>query len=367
MNQSVFASDVLRWFDRHGRKHLPWQQDINAYRVWLSEIMLQQTQVATVIPYFERFTQRFPGVGSLAAAPLDEVLHLWTGLGYYARARNLHRCAQRVAEEHGGEFPDNVEALSDLPGIGRSTAGAIASIAFGQRAAILDGNVKRVLARFYAVEGWPGQTAVARTLWACAEQHTPDQRCADYTQAMMDLGATLCTRSRPACERCPVNAGCVAYAQGNPEAYPGKKPKKDKPVKAVQFLMLRNPSGEILLEQRPGQGIWGGLWGFPELSPEQSPEDHAREHYAPVADTETWDSYRHSFSHYHLEITPVLLQLAREPEVVREAGGAVWFRLDQPENLGLAAPVKKLLQQLSQLDPSQPSAALAINTKGEPQ
>jgi len=365
MNQSVFAGDVLRWFDRHGRKHLPWQQDINAYRVWLSEIMLQQTQVATVIPYFERFTGRFPDVESLAAAPLDEVLHLWTGLGYYARARNLHRCAQRVVEEHGGAFPDSVEALSDLPGIGRSTAGAIVSIAFGRRAAILDGNVKRVLARFYAVEGWPGQTAVARSLWDYAEQHTPDQRCADYTQAMMDLGATVCTRSRPACEQCPVNAGCVARAQGNPEAYPGRKPKKAKPVKAVQFLMLRNPAGEFLLEQRPAQGIWGGLWGFPELSPEQDPAHHARDRYAPVADTEIWDSYRHSFSHYHLEITPVLLQLTREPQTVSEAGGALWFRLDQPESLGLAAPVKKLLQQLAQLDPSQSVAPAVDNSKGE--
>ncbi|WP_341939070.1 A/G-specific adenine glycosylase [Marinimicrobium sp. C2-29] len=350
MSKSGFASDVLRWFDRHGRKNLPWQKNISAYRVWLSEIMLQQTQVTTVIPYFERFTERFPDVRQLAAAPVDEVLHLWTGLGYYARARNLHRCAQQIVAEHGGEFPDSVDELSALPGIGRSTAGAIASIAFGRRAPILDGNVKRVLARHYAVEGWPGQTRVANTLWQYAEQHTPERRCADYTQAMMDLGATVCTRTRPACELCPLGASCIARAQGNPTDYPGKKPKKDKPVKAVQFLMLRNPAGDILLEQRPAQGIWGGLWGFPELNVDSDPHEHVADHYGAVAQREVWDSYRHTFSHYHLEITPVLLQLAREPEKVSESGAACWYCLDDPEALGLAAPVKRLLQKLAELD-----------------
>lgn len=356
MSESAFSSAVLRWFDRYGRKHLPWQKDINAYRVWLSEIMLQQTQVTTVIPYFERFMARFPNVNDLAEAPLDEVLHLWTGLGYYARARNLHRCAQQVVTDHGGEFPASVEALSELPGIGRSTAGAIVSIAFRQRAAILDGNVKRVLARHYAIAGWPGQTAVARELWQFAEQNTPGERCADYTQAMMDLGATVCTRSRPACELCPVNESCIARAQGDPTLYPGKKPKKDKPVKAVQFLMLRNPAGDILLEQRPPQGIWGGLWGFPEVEVEIDALDHAQDRYAPVVQVETWDSYRHTFSHYHLDITPVLVQLAREPEAVNEAGAARWMRLDKPDNLGLAAPVKRLLEQLTDLDPSRSRA-----------
>ncbi|MGD8176345.1 A/G-specific adenine glycosylase [Marinimicrobium sp. ARAG 43.8] len=352
MSETAFARAVLRWFDRHGRKHLPWQQNISAYRVWLSEIMLQQTQVTTVIPYFERFMERFPSVHQLAAAPLDDVLHLWTGLGYYARARNLHRCAQTVVEDYHGEFPDSVEELSALPGIGRSTAGAIASIAYGRHAAILDGNVKRVLARHYAVEGWPGQTAVQKQLWGYAEANTPKRRVADYTQAMMDLGALLCTRSRPSCERCPVGASCVARAQGNPTDYPGKKPKKDKPVKAVQFLMLRGPSGDILLEQRPPQGIWGGLWGFPELSAEADAHTYADDHYGKVVDREQWDTYRHTFSHYHLDITPVLLQLAEEPQTVGERA-LVWYRLDRPETLGLAAPVKKLLRQLAQLDPRQ--------------
>ncbi|WP_286807060.1 MULTISPECIES: A/G-specific adenine glycosylase [unclassified Marinimicrobium] len=356
MSDTPFARAVLRWFDRHGRKHLPWQQNINAYRVWLSEIMLQQTQVTTVIPYFERFMERFPTVEALAEAPVDEVLHLWTGLGYYARARNLHRCAQQVVSEHGGAFPRSVEALSDLPGIGRSTAGAIASIAYGEHAAILDGNVKRVLARHYAVPGWPGQTAVQNALWEYAEVNTPKRRVGDYTQAMMDLGATLCTRTRPQCDQCPVNDSCIARAQGNPTDYPGKKPKKDKPVKAVQFLMLRNPAGDILLQQRPPQGIWGGLWGFPELAREKDAQVHVQDHYGEVVDREIWDSYRHTFSHYHLDITPVLLQLAREPDRVGERA-QTWYRLDRPEALGLAAPVKKLLQQLAELDPRALTAA----------
>src|SRR5690606_6541720 len=209
-----FAQRVLVWFDQHGRKHLPWQQGITPYRVWLSEIMLQQTQVATVIPYFERFIARFPDVQSLAAAPIDDVLHLWTGLGYYARARNLHRCAQTIVRDYGGEFPASVAALSELPGIGRSTAGALASIAHQQRAAILDGNVKRVLARHHAIDGWPGTTQTLSQLWQFAEQHTPDKRSDHYTQAMMDLGATVCTRSKPACDHCPVADSCIAYAQG---------------------------------------------------------------------------------------------------------------------------------------------------------
>ena len=347
---SSFAKAILRWFDQHGRKHLPWQQQITPYRVWLSEIMLQQTQVTTVIPYFERFVARFPGVQALAAAPIDEVLHLWTGLGYYARARNLHKCAQVVVSSYGGEFPDSVDALAELPGIGRSTAGAIVSIAFGKRAAILDGNVKRVLARFHAIEGWPGQTDVLNQLWAIAEEYTPKTRANHYSQAMMDMGATLCTRSKPKCDSCPVREGCAAFALGRAQDYPGKKPKKALPEKPVQLLMLRNPAGDILLQQRPAQGIWGGLWSFPELGQEQDARAFAEDHYGKVAALEVWDSYRHTFSHYHLDITPVLVQLNRHPHRVAEAG-LHWYNLQQPSNLGLAAPVKKLLQQLAQQDP----------------
>ncbi len=347
---SSFSAPVLKWFDKHGRKHLPWQQDISAYRVWLSEIMLQQTQVTTVIPYFERFIARFPDVESLAAAPIDEVLHLWTGLGYYARARNLHKCAQVVVNQYGGEFPSTVESLADLPGIGRSTAGAIVSIAFQKRAAILDGNVKRVLARYHAVEGWPGQLEVANQLWEIAENYTPKTRANHYTQAMMDLGATLCTRSKPKCEECPVREGCVAYAQGNPAAYPGKKPKKTLPEKSVQLVMLRNPAGDVLLQQRPAQGIWGGLWSFPELSIDADAQEYAEDHYGAVIELEQWNTYRHTFSHYHLDITPVLIQLAKTPRAIGESA-THWYNPHQPDALGLAAPVKKLLEKLAQLDP----------------
>jgi A/G-specific adenine glycosylase len=345
-----FSQSVLRWFDKHGRKHLPWQQNITPYRVWLSEIMLQQTQVTTVIPYFERFTQKFPDVHSLAVAPIDEVLHLWTGLGYYARARNLHKCAQTVVNQYGGEFPDSVEALSELTGIGRSTAGAIVSIAFQKRAAILDGNVKRVLARYHAVAGWPAQADTLTALWEIAETYTPKKRSNDYTQAMMDMGATLCTRSKPKCDVCPLQGGCIAFAQGKQSAYPGKKPKKELPVKEVQLLMLRNPAGDIWLNQRPPQGIWGGLWSFPELAMDADVNGYATQLGAKVASSEVWDSYRHTFSHYHLDITPVLLQLSKVPHVVSEAA-SVWYNPHEPEALGLAAPVKKLLEKLAQLDP----------------
>ncbi len=351
---TVFTKAILAWFDRHGRKHLPWQQDITPYRVWLSEIMLQQTQVATVIPYFERFVARFPDVQSLAAAPIDEVLHLWTGLGYYARARNLHRCAQIIASDYAGAFPSSVDELAELPGIGRSTAGAIVSIAFGRRAAILDGNVKRVLARYHAVEGWPGQTETLNRLWDIAETYTPKSRANHYTQAMMDMGATLCTRSKPHCEQCPVQQGCIAQAQGNPQDYPGKKPKKVLPEKSVQLLMLRDPAGDILLEQRPAQGIWGGLWSFPELALEQDVEAHVEQRFGKLASRETWDSYRHTFSHYHLDITPVLAQLNRVHKAVAQPGYH-WYNPHNPDALGLAAPVKKLLQQLAQLDPRSPT------------
>jgi A/G-specific adenine glycosylase len=278
------------------------------------------------------------------------VLHLWTGLGYYARARNLHRCAQTVVAEHGGEFPDSVEALAALPGIGRSTAGAIVSIAHRRRAAILDGNVKRVLARHRAIDGWPGQTDVLKQLWHWAEQFTPEDRCHDYTQAMMDLGALVCTRSRPACELCPVRADCLALAQGETGRYPGKKPGKSLPVKSVQLLMLRNPAGDILLQQRPPQGIWGGLWSFPELASDADARQHCEDHFSPVMAGEVWDSYRHTFSHYHLDITPVLLQLEQEPVCVQEAAN-LWYNPRRPDNLGLAAPVKRLLEKLAELDP----------------
>jgi A/G-specific adenine glycosylase len=343
-----FADRVLNWFDRHGRKDLPWQRDIDPYRVWVSEIMLQQTQVKTVIPYFDRFMREFATVQDLASAPLDRVLHLWTGLGYYARARNLHKAAVTVCETFGGVFPEEVDELETLPGVGRSTAGAIASIAGGRRAVILDGNVKRVLARHRAIAGWPGTTAVHRKLWALAEELTPEERCADYTQAMMDLGATLCTRGAPACERCPVAQDCAALASESQLDFPGKKPRKLMPVKSTTFLMVRAANGEVCLQRRPANGIWGGLWCFPEITDDGEIENWCidRLGLAPIS-TVAWQPFRHTFSHYHLEIRPVQANLDATPTGIMEDTDQLWYNRRLPPAIGLAAPVAALLAQLA--------------------
>ncbi|MFT7561417.1 MAG: A/G-specific adenine glycosylase [Flavobacteriales bacterium] len=338
-----FATLLLNWFDQHGRKNLPWQKPLSAYRVWLSEVMLQQTQVDTVVPYFERFLKRFPKLEDLAKAEQDEVLHLWTGLGYYARARNLHKCAQIVQEQHNGQFPQTQEALEQLPGIGRSTAAAIASIAFGQASAILDGNVKRVLARFHAVEGWPGKAPVLKTLWHAAEEKMPSQRCGDYSQAIMDLGATLCTRSQPACERCPMNTGCSAYAQGRSTDYPNKKPKTHKPTKHCKMLIIYNPDGGIFLEQRPSNGIWGGLWSLPELEIDADESQYLAKRFGVTHKVLRLEQIKHVFSHYTLMIQPIKIQLKKTPAQVSESETSLWYRIDSPQKIGLAAPVKKLL------------------------
>jgi len=350
---SPLPSKLLSWFDQHGRRHLPWQQDISPYRVWVSEIMLQQTQVSTVIPYFERFMASFPSVQHLAEAPADAVLHHWTGLGYYARARNLHRAAKVICNEHAAVFPATVDGLCALPGIGRSTAGAIVSIACGGRAPILDGNVKRVLARYHAVDGWPGKADVAKTLWQYAEQHTPTERVADYTQAIMDLGATVCTRSSPACSKCPLSAECRAYSEGTPTDYPGRKPKKALPVRATTFI-LAHSGGEWLLEQRPPSGIWGGLWCFPAVAdsvPVLTPVDIAQRwcldqlQLEPAAILPLMP-FRHTFSHYHLDISPVQLHLPNVPAQIMATDRFLWYDPRSPAQLGLAAPVARLLAQL---------------------
>lgn len=261
----TFADKVLVWFDQHGRKDLPWQQNPTPYRVWVSEIMLQQTQVATVIPYYERFMQRFPDVQTLADAPQDDVLKHWEGLGYYSRARNLHKTAQQVRDEYAGAFPTTLPSMEALAGIGRSTAAAILSLSHGQREAILDGNVKRVLARYHAIAGWSGEPRTLKQLWEHAEQHLPASRNADYTQAMMDMGATLCTRSKPLCLLCPLQDGCQAFQQGRPHDYPGKRPKKNLPEKSAIALLLRNHDGELLLQHRPPHRHLGRLMEFPRI------------------------------------------------------------------------------------------------------
>ena len=340
-----FPDRLLAWFDDHGRKDLPWQQVKDAYRIWVSEIMLQQTQVQTVIPYFERFMQRFPDVVTLANAPQDDVLQHWSGLGYYARARNLHAAAQVMRDAHGGVFPDTMEAVVELPGIGRSTAGAILSLAFDQHHAILDGNVKRVLARHRAVAGWPGKTAVQKQLWEIAEEHTPAHRTAAYTQAIMDLGATLCTRSNPDCGRCPVADDCVARNTVSVTLFPGRKPKKAKPQRATTMVIARH-DGHVYMERRPEAGIWGGLWSLPEIA-DGAVEDWCREQrLGEVAATDAWEPLRHSFSHYDLDIHPIVVRLAAPLSKVADSGDVTWHRLGDQLPGGVAAPVNKLLEKL---------------------
>lgn len=346
-NPTAFSQKVLNWFDQHGRKHLPWQQGITPYRVWISEIMLQQTQVTTVIPYFERFMKRFPDVQTLAQANEDDVLHHWSGLGYYSRARNLHKAAKMVVEQFGGVFPESVEELTELSGIGRSTAGAIASISMGVRAPVLDGNVKRVLTRYCAVPGWPGKTSVANQLWDIAEQLTPRERVADYSQVMMDLGAMVCTRTKPSCQLCPLQDDCLAHQAGDEIRYPESKPEKIKPERAVRMLMIVNQYGEVLLEKRPSTGIWGGLWGFPEVSVDDELENSAQNKVGvELRGFEQWQSFRHTFSHYHLDITPVKTFAPDNRAAVRDGERWHWYQPEQPSKLGLAAPVKKLLGKL---------------------
>ncbi len=351
MDTEELADAILAWFDLFGRKDLPWQRDPTPYRVWVSEIMLQQTRVSVVIPYFERFLARFPAVTDLAAAEQDDVLYLWSGLGYYARARNLHRAARVIAGDYDGELPREPGLLQTLPGIGRSTAGAILSLACGNRHPILDGNVKRVLARFFAVPGWPGHRQVLNRLWELSETCTPQERVAAYNQAMMDLGATLCTRSRPACGRCPLASGCEAFAHGDPAAYPEPKPCKSLPVRQTSMMAVRNPVGEILLERRPPTGVWGGLWSLPECPPDGVLEDWCRERLGTKPRrVEKLVPRRHTFSHFHLDITPLRVQLENPIEAVSDNGSNLWYNPHRPTRVGLAAPVARILQEIAEAE-----------------
>jgi A/G-specific adenine glycosylase len=337
-----FAARVLNWAAAHGRKDLPWQHEISPYRVWVSEIMLQQTRVETVIPYFERFMQRFPRVGDLADAPLDTVLAYWSGLGYYARARNLHQAAGLIVAV--GRFPDTLDSLCELPGIGRSTAGAILSVAFQKRGAILDGNVKRVLARFHGVEGWPNDPTINRELWRLSEQHTPEHHCREYTQAIMDLGATVCTRRAPNCASCPLGSDCTASVQGRTGELPGSRQRTPLPVRSCYMLMLCNRSGNCYLVKRPPTGIWGGLWGFPEFAAKSELMDWCDQ--AGAGNLQWWSRQRHTFSHYHLDYTPVAADWPGPDYSVRENEPALWCNPAENNHLGLPAPVKRLVDRL---------------------
>lgn len=343
-----FAPRVLAWFDEFGRKSLPWQQNKTPYRVWISEIMLQQTQVTTVIPYYHKFMTSFPTVEALAAAEQDEVLAHWSGLGYYARARNMHKAAKMLVDELDSEFPQSVEGVCELPGIGRSTAAAILSISRGVQAAILDGNVKRVLARFHAVPTWPGEKKTENAMWELAEHYMPSERCGDYTQAMMDLGATLCTRSKPQCLICPLQADCLGRRSEDPVQFPIRKPKKAaKPEKSLQLLVLVNDDNQVLMEKRPQVGIWGGLWSLPELASEESVVLHVEQRFQTSTHTiAPLNAFRHTFSHYHLDIEPSRVVI--DPiGAVFEPGKYQWFSLNEAFSLGLPAPVRSILDNMN--------------------
>lgn len=342
----MFADTLIAWHARHGRHDLPWQQPRTPYRVWVSEIMLQQTQVATVTGYYQRFMLRFPDVGSLAAAPIDEVLHLWSGLGYYSRARNLHRSAQLIVQQHDGLLPDLADELIRLPGIGRSTAAAIVSLAFDQRATILDGNVKRVLARYFAVEGSPNERSVEQALWKHAEQCTPQAGFAHYTQAIMDFGATLCTRHDPLCMHCPLQKKCVAFQTGRVAELPSPRKRLERRIRQVVMLLAVNHDGEVLLHCRPPHGIWGGMWAPPQFDSAQDATKFCQNSLlAQSVEPQAMAQLRHSFTHFDLEITPVRVQCQSAPAVM--AGPeSLWYSMRNPARIGLPAPIATLLARL---------------------
>lgn len=338
-----FATSLLDWFDQHGRHDLPWQENPTPYRTWVSEIMLQQTQVKTVIPYYLRFMESFPTIQSLAKASQEQVLAHWAGLGYYARGRNLHKTAQTIVEQHKGQFPNRFEEVVALIGIGRSTAGAILSIAMQQRMPILDGNVKRVLCRFDAINSWSGNKQTESQLWQRAEQLTPSKRVKDYTQAIMDLGATVCTRSKPSCEICPVAENCQARQLNQVAKYPFSKPKKTIPTKERWFLVLLTKEGNIGLIKRPAKGIWGGLWSLPEFDEVKLLENFITDNNVKCLlkdSVEILKQLKHTFSHYHLMMNPVMLQIERE--AIEEVS---WFELENLNGVGLPTPIKKILRE----------------------
>jgi A/G-specific adenine glycosylase len=346
--RNQFAAQLLRWFDNHGRKHLPWQQNPTPYRVWVSEVMLQQTQVAAVIPYYERFMAQFPTVESLAAAPENEVLHLWTGLGYYARARNLRACAQVLVARHGGNFPAEIDAVASLPGIGRSTAGAILALSRGQRHPILDGNAKRVLARVFGIAGDPSSAVVITRLWRKAEECTPLDRVAAHTQAIMDLGATLCTRTRPACTVCPMTTICVAAREGRQTELPGNKARRER--KAREATLLIAEAGDeaelaVLLERRPAPGIWGGLWSPPQFDDEAAALAWCGREIGRVELTERLEPIDHAFTHFDLRLNPVRVR-CQSLSQAREAEDRLWYAFNAPPRIGLPQPIVELFGRM---------------------
>jgi A/G-specific adenine glycosylase len=348
--KAPLARRLLRWFDRHGRTGLPWQHAFasgqrDPYRVWLSEVMLQQTQVSVVIGYFERFIHALPTLRALAAAEEDTVLALWSGLGYYRRARFLHRAAQQCVQQNNGELPRDFAQLSALAGIGRSTAGAILAQAHGLRFAILDGNVKRVLTRYHGIHGHPGQSAVEQQLWQLAETHTPTTRVADYTQAIMDLGATVCMRLRPQCEACPLADDCIAHRDQLTGQLPTRKASKRVPTRSTMMLILRDQQGRVLLERRGPQGVWAGLWSLPEATDIEAAWRLAQQH-AQIHDAQALTAFTHVFSHYKLQIEPLLFDRASAQMGIADHPHLRWCSVSELAVLGLPAPVRSQLANL---------------------
>jgi A/G-specific adenine glycosylase len=354
---TVVAARLLPWFERHGRRHLPWQSDTTPYRVWISEVMLQQTQVETVIPYFERFIASFPDVEMLAAASLDEVLHLWSGLGYYARARNLHRAAIEVMSRPDGKLPETLPELVALPGIGRSTAGAILALALGQRHPILDGNVKRVLARVYCIRDPSDNAEASARLWRLAEDCTPAARVAEYTQAIMDLGATVCARSSPDCKRCPLSADCGALAANCVDELPARRARAARRLRHTQMVFVLRQGREVLLKKRAPEGIWGGLWGPPEFPDAAAAQAWCASTFrAEPQALQRMPALKHSFTHFDLDIEPWVLSLPRDSARVEEPG-SVWYIYGAPVSVGLPAPVTRLIEACFTNDENGPMRA----------
>lgn len=343
-NSDDFSNKILEWHAYGGRHDLPWQKNQNAYRVWLSEIMLQQTQVKTVISYFKKFIHHYPTISSLAVATSDEILGLWAGLGYYSRARNLQKTAKIIAYDYNGRFPKTIEALTILPGIGRSTAGAILALAFQKPASILDGNVKRVLARYHAIKGWTGESKVQNRLWELSEIHTPLLQIRNYTQAIMDLGATICTRTAPSCACCPVKDSCVAFKDNSTSEFPNKKPKQKSKQENLYFVVIKNNKNEVALAKRPSQGIWGGLWCFPE----KSETENLNAALALVGRRKAksiikMDSFHHKLSHIDFKIFPVVVGVTGKTKAI---GPIAWHKLGQELTVGVPKPVNKIIDKL---------------------
>ncbi len=345
--ESPIAAALIAWQARAGRQHLPWQAERTPYRVWVSEIMLQQTQVATVTPYYQRFMARFPDVRALAEASVDEVLHLWSGLGYYARARHLHRAARLIRDEFAGEFPRSFAAVAALPGIGRSTAGAILALSAGQRFAILDGNARRVLSRYFGVAAPAGERATLERLWALAERCTPHTQLAGYTQAIMDLGATVCVRRAPRCGECPLRGECVARKTQRQHELPASRKARARPTRQAVMVVAMSAAGSVLLERRPASGVWGGLWSLPQFESVDAARTFISQlprGVTPPAHSEprSLEPVEHAFTHFNLVIRPLLVRCADELAVMEE-GSTLWYNLKVPARVGLPAPIRTLL------------------------